>query len=404
MIRSRVSCRLLLAGILFPAVALSAEFQNVAPMISGSFGPALAAGDGSKDLKNGLAFQLEAAAQRSGRNGWLFRASYQSFDRDAIDRAISMWGFEVGLRRGRSFGAIRPYLEGLAGASWTDEKFFVAPVVQNDRLYTPPPSRTRSREIAPMTTVGAGFEVRAPANIALAASAAARWSPVRNFAGPVFPVDLGLTWPSYSMATDAAAPGGPRLRLAAGSNFLRTPQRLRGHTDAGLSVSADLDVPIRDWLSFSLGGEHALQRSRTLVVVRQERDEFGNLVNVYGSAPLSLTATALTAGLRASIRVGWIAPYLRGGIGWGRTGGFGRTDQVVTGAYIDPHGNWVPVYQDVTVGAGSPRAGLAYSGTAGIEAPIKGSLHAFVESGVLGLQLRGEDALVLPQRAGVVLR
>src|SRR5207249_3209103 len=108
--------------------------------------------------------------------------------------------------------------------------------------------------------------------------------------------------------------------------------------------------------------------------------------------------------LRVSGSLGWVAPYLRGGAGWGRTGGFGRTDQEITGAYIDPHGNWVPVYQSVIVGAGAPESGLAYSGTAGIEAGISGSLHAFVESGVLGLHLSGEDILVLPQRLGMVLR
>src|SRR5881396_2751693 len=88
--RSLISLRLLLVAILLPAVAAPAHSQPVAPIISGSVGPALAAGDGSKDMKRGLAFQLEATARRSGRNSWLIQASYEHFARDGIEHAIRM--------------------------------------------------------------------------------------------------------------------------------------------------------------------------------------------------------------------------------------------------------------------------------------------------------------------------
>ena len=116
-----------------------------------------------------------------------------------------------------------------------------------------------------------------------------------------------------------------------------------------------------------------------------------------------LAATALTAGLRVAATVGRVEGYVRGGLGWGRTGGFGNTIKEPTGATIQD-GQMVPVYTSVDIGAGTPASGFAYSATTGFEMRLTGPLRWGAEAGVLGLHLTREDILLLPVRMGFALR
>jgi hypothetical protein len=151
--------------------------------------------------------------------------------------------------------------------------------------------------------------------------------------------------------------------------------------------------------------EQSVARGEAPTPVRQELDSFGNLVTIFdGTQPLSLTATTLTAGPRASWTLGRVVPSLRAGIGWGRTGGFGRTLTTTTGAIIDGSGQWIPVESRVDIGGGSPASGFAWSGAFSLEAPVGHSIGLFAETAATGLVLRHDHLLMIPLRAGIVLR
>jgi hypothetical protein len=111
----------------------------------------------------------------------------------------------------------------------------------------------------------------------------------------------------------------------------------------------------------------------------------------------------VTAGLRAATSAGRLEGHLRGGLGWGRTGGFGNTIRQGAGAYLDK-GQWVPIESSVDIGAGSPASGFAYSAATGLEVRVTGPLRCSAEVGLLGLHLTCEDLLMVPVRMGFALR
>src|SRR5439155_2955269 len=183
-------------------------------------------------------------------------------------------------------------------------------------------------------TLGAGLEILAPGRIGLTASAAARWSPARDLTGPLVPMRLGAAWPvgpEAAPAVERPSRHAPRLRLSAGASALRDPARLRGDTDPSLALAAETIFPVSQGLAISLEGEDVVRREEVRGVIRQETDDSGNLVNIYGNdVPLSFTVTAVTGGVRVSKRVDWLGLDFRAGLGSGRTGGVGRTMTVVT--------------------------------------------------------------------------
>jgi hypothetical protein len=217
---------------------------------------------------------------------------------------------------------------------------------------------------------------------------------------------LGATWPVDEAAPEAERPSrhAPRLRVSGGASALRNPGRLRGDTDPGLAVSAETLFPLTQGFAVSFQGEQVERREEVRGVIRQETGNAGNVVDIYGNeVPLSFSVTAVTAGVRVSRRVNRLGLDFRTGLGWGRSGGFGRTKTVIIG-YTPVDNQLVPVTETQDIGAGAAGSGLAYTATAGIEFGLDGPFGVFAETGLLGLHLSRNDALVLPVRAGLTLR
>ena len=126
-------------------------------------------------------------------------------------------------------------------------------------------------------------------------------------------------------------------------------------------------------LALALEGEHSSERA-AVPNYRQEVDDFGNQISVRaGQAPLSLTVTIATLGLRLSQPLGPVVMSARAGAGWGRTGGFGETRTQVLGVYVDDNGNLIPLTQTIDIGAGATATGLAWSAAFGAELPLRGA-------------------------------
>lgn len=422
---ARFSLLALLAPVIHPLPAESAAVN-----VSAGAGSAFVAGQGGGVLTHGQTFQIDVLATRSSGNQWILQGSYERYGREAaivttIDsydngrlytpivvagarsNALTMAAVELGLHRGRLEGVVRPHFEALAGASRTEQSPGPASSFRNDRRPDPGLAvASRTSDWAPALTLGAGLQILAPGRIGLTASAAARWSPARDLVGPLVPMRLGATWPVAPDAepeVERPSRHTPRLRLSAGASALRDPARLRGETGPSLALAVETTVPVSRGLALSLEGEEVVRRKEVRGVIRQEVDDSGNLVDVYGKVPLSFTATAVTAGVRASKRFSRLGLDFRVGLGWGRTGGFGRTRTVVTG-YTAVDNQLVAITETQDIGAGGAGSGLAYTATAAIEVGLQGPLGVFAETGALGLHLARDDVLVAPVRAGLVLR
>ncbi len=314
----------------------------------------------------------------------------------ADDDRLRSVDIELGLRRGWTVFGVRPFVEGLVGASAVTQKELPT-AIWNDRRPDPglrSPSAT-TRSFSPALGLGVGLEIRGPARIGLQLSAGSQWSGAHDLSGPTLPIRAGATWPSEPLApphaTESAWPVSC-VRFATGTSWLRTPHALRDGAAKAMALAAELDIPLGESFALSLLGERTQHDNGTRIVLRQERDAFGNLVNIYsGDDLLSLTTTSVTAGIRTSHRAARVIASVRAGAGWGRTGGFGRTYDSVTGGYIDPNGNFVPLTQTNDVGGGTPRSGFAFSTGAGLEVRMTGPLAVYAEAGVIGLLVRGDD-------------
>src|SRR5207248_836385 len=86
------------------------------------------------------------------------------------------------------------FIEGLCGASWTEQDPGAA-ISTNDR--GPNPTllrRPRLSVLGPVGSAGIGLEVRGPSPLGLLAEAHVVWSPARDLEGPVIPLTLAATW------------------------------------------------------------------------------------------------------------------------------------------------------------------------------------------------------------------
>ena len=423
--------RLAACCVLSIAVA-AATAHSSSVTLSGSGGPAPFVGEGASQFTGGRWFQLDATGRGMSRHEWIVRVAHEriAFTSQQDDAAAALQFFnggrlylpnafsaaqmrqtslEMGLARPFGAGRIRPRIEALAGASWTDGAGHVTSY-RNDRK--PDPSLSQSayaepNQLVPTLTLGAGVEVTTVARIGLIASAAAHWVPTRAFNGTVMPIRFGAAWPVEPASRGAESSAlGPRLRLSAGTNFLRNPAALRGDVKPSSAFTAEIVQPLTAGLALSLEGDQMSQRDGATSIARQAQDSLGNLVNVStaGSAPLSLTLTAVTVGLRLSRPLGAVTVAMRGGAGWGRTGGFGSTESRVVGVYDDGRGSPQIITQNFDLGAGALSTGFAYSASVGLDARLRGPISAFVEGGALGLARSDADLFVIPLRLGVTIR
>lgn len=397
------------------------------PTISVGYGWSTAWGPGGDALEHGRSYRIDLHRPSLLGRHWLLRATYSDFDRaPAWDRATSLmfvpalgfvpaaslaWGdlrsstLEAGVQRSLEARGWRWRIEGTAGAGWTEYQGTSAGIV-NDRRPDPLAVRRIERDVHPTMTLGTAIEIAGPWRTAWSLSAATQWMPARALEGPLVPLQLGARWPADpGSRAGNVANATPVLRFGAGVGDLQRPARLRDSMDPGLAMNVGFELPIRAGIALSLEAEHVTQRDE-VALMRQVRDEFGNVIEepTGQSVPLSLTATAVTAGFRARLLRGPIAPYARAGCGWGRTGGFGFDVATTSGAYLDENGNWIPVESSLPVGAGAPADGFAWSASLGFEALVFGAASAFLEGAAVGLHLSNDDLLVLPVRAGIALR
>lgn len=393
-----------------------------------SGGPVVAAGEGASDLPNGLGFQLDLMLRRHASNEWIARLEYGDFGStegpgfvfsggriapspQAITRLpLRSTILEAGLsHRLGTLVTVRPRLEGLVGVSWNEQpgRDFT---FQNSRrpdpaLYLVPSVDGRW---VPAVSLGFAFEATTVGRLDWNVAAAARWLPTAGFNGVLLPVRAGLSWPASNAAITPRDPSraSPVLRISSGLSILRKPTRLRGEMRAASTFSAALEVPVSRGFAWSLQGEQAAQRATGPSVAGVMVDSLGHRTILLADpgTRLSMTVTAATFGLRLSRAFGRVTAAARGGVGWGRTGGFGTTVRSSGGAYIGPNGAWIPVETAVDVGAGEPTTGFAWSGSLGAEIPVRGAIAVFAEAGALSVRLTRDDVLDIPVRLGLALR
>jgi len=397
--------------------------------VSSGFGPAGATGEGAAAFERGQSASFDVLHSSPNGTEWVLRAGYTRFDASAgtgLDLqfmnggqnyvpvtafgtstgALNVTTFELGLRRTLGTGVVRPFLESFAGVASSRQPAALTPYLNDRRPDLAPPRPGPANAFSPALSLGAGVEVRGPAHVALIASLATTWAAMSEFTGATLPLRFGAAWPAapdQALDSDASANRGPRLRMSAGTSLLRTPRHLERQMHAAPSFAASLEVPLSSGIALVLLGEQAAQSSEVLAVVRQEMDAFGNLVNVYDTRSLSMTVHTLTAGAQWSRSLRHVTPALRAGLGWGRTGGFGNTVTATSGAYLD-NGQWVPVGTAVDFGAGAPASGFAWSAGATLDVHVAGPGSAFAEVGAVGLEIPRRSMLLLPLRAGIVLR
>ncbi len=390
------------------------------------YGATLAAGDGAGAISHGRSARLDLRIPRPDHVNWILQVGRQSYDQNWYpDASVALQFFnggqlyfpiwvpagdvtvdqaELGLRRQWATGRFRPFVEGLAGVSLTRHPNPL-PNYRNDRRADPALEQVyfaNTGGLAPSLSLGTGLEARGPWGIGLVASASVALTPALDLAGALFPLRLGLAWPRAPDLEAGRETGNwpASLHLSAGWSGLRDPARLRGAVGRGANAAAEIELAPREGLAVSVLGEHAAQEV-VESAYRQQIDDFGNLVNVFANEKkVSMSLTAVTVGLRASRGLGPVSASLRGGLGWGHTGGYGRT---VSDAYAR-NVAWVATASEMQVGAGNAAGGLAYAASARVRARAFAGVDAFVEAGVTGLRLEVGDVLVVPVRAGVVVR
>ena len=418
-----------LAVLVALACAVSTSRARAGASVSAAGGAAFALRHASAPVLGTPWYQLDLEQRSDAAHAWVLRATFARHDLPDPTGATALAVYDgwrttggiflpsdghddattIALGRERRFGsrAFRARVGAFTGAMLVDGEVVATPTPSR----RPDPALVNGISIevhdaTPVVLLDAGFEWGGPGALDWSACVGGAFAALRGFDGPIFPITLGVRWPGVARDEARGGPSAARLRLAAGSSVIREPRRIRDEMDPGLAVAAELELPLLRWLSFSIAAEQATQLDDVPIVIRQERDEFGNLVDVYSedALPVSMTLAAWTAGLRWRVPGARVSPTLRAGAGWGRSGGFGHVREDVSGFYVDEDGNLALAYAATTRGAGRASDGLAWSGALGLEVRFARSAYAFAEAGGLGLVRRGEDAVLLPLRAGFALR
>ena len=410
-----------------PAAAMDLPISAVA-----SFGPAPSAGIGAKSFGTGRTFALEAAWHPERATGWVLRGGRTDLARDVSEASTSLQFFnggqlyvpalphdqvavdvsflQLGIRQTRAFGAVRPYVEALVGASVVrDAPSRVEGVAVNDRRQAwsatgPSPAGYETR-LSPSLGLGLGAVTMLPGRVALATSIGADFTALHGLVGAQLPVRFGATWPAGPLTgvTRLASPRAPRLRVSTGLSALHSPGRVSGNLGGGHSFAAEVELPLAGPLALSLAGEHATRETRE-TLYREQITNFGTSVLVpAGSTEAAFAATVATLGARIRQPLGRAAFSLRTGAGFGRTSGFGTTVQSVNGAYLDANGQWLPAIDLATLGGGAAATGWAWAASAGAEFRVAGPVRAFAESGLTSIELNGSHVRSTPLRLGVAL-
>ena len=409
-----------------PAAAMDLPISTVA-----SFGPSPSAGIGAKSFGTGRTFALEAAWHPERSTGWMLRAGRTDLSRDAGVDATSLLlsgggqlyvppatsrevGVDVsflqlGMRRSRAIGRVRPFVEAAVGASVVrDAESRVEGALVNDRraawTASGPGSAGYETTVAPSFGLGLGAVSVLPGRVALLTSFGAEFTALRGLVGAQLPVRFGATWPAAMPAGPVADAGrSPRFRASAGLGALHSPARISGGLGGGHSFAGEVELPMSEHFALSLAGEHDTRETRE-TYYRQHVSNSGTTEFVpAGSVEAAFAATVATLGARIRLPIGRAAFSLRSGFGFGRTSGFGTTVQSVNGAYLDANGQWIPAIDLATVGGGAAANGWAWAAAAGAEVRVTPAVRAFVESGLTSIELHGEHVRSTPLRLGLAL-
>ena len=122
MTRSRTARLPALAALALTFLA-PARAEALTPSMVAGMGPAIAAGEGSENLKSGQSFLLNALARGQRRNNWVLQASYERYDREGADdgREADHDGVKVVVDPSSAQllqGATLDYNDGLQGAGF----------------------------------------------------------------------------------------------------------------------------------------------------------------------------------------------------------------------------------------------------------------------------------------------
>jgi hypothetical protein len=297
----------------------------------------------------------------------------------------------------------RVFVEGRCGLAWLGwHAVHLAPT--NDRRPDPSATVHRAHGLGATTSVGAGFALDLSRRLALGFEGAACSITTDGVAQPQFPVRGALSW-SSSAPPSATNPGphAPRFSLGAGTAWLSQPSGLRDGVRPNLDWSVALEIPWSSNVSIILAGEHEVFTSRERFVLRQESDQFGNVIDVHADATPSWALTTFQCGLELQRGFRAWSPYARVAAGLARTGGQGLTT-VDRALVVGPGGVLLISETGHRIGFGDSRVGLTGGLVLGARHSLNGSLAVFAEGGAQGIGFNRDDVLTFPLRAGCVFR
>lgn len=409
-----MSVRRMLAQLLL--AALAASVAQAAPAISLLGGAALPAGRDDRALNPGPAYALRVAPFGTQALEPFVRASWErqfpsggpsvatvATTRPAgiqqpsrVERAV----LEVGLARRVRMGPAQCSLEGATGIDWVHHTT-LPPLLRNDRRPDPAaPPEVRVGGAGVTMSLAAGVRVPLVSRIALDASAVVQGATVNGVIHPPLALLAGASWPVGREAAPQDASNAWRLRVTAGPAWRVRPDDADVKARVGKCMRASLAHPYDAHLSFELDGAWAEVTSETPAVVRTERDEFGNLVSVFGKDHPVWNLVAVVPAVSLGTGDGPWRASLRGGVGMGHTGGDGATSDV---PYID-----VTTLEAVTVqtrsGFGRAAAGAAWIAGVTLERRLANSLALLLEADTWGVTTRYAGIQLADVRAGVELR
>lgn len=409
-----MSARRTLALLLLAALATSVA--QAAPTLSLLGGTSLPTGRDDRELNLGPAVALRVAPFGTKAVEPFVRASWaRQFPSGAVfgttvattlpvivqqPARVEHTALEAGLARRVFLGPVQCSLEGAAGVDWVHPTTLPR-LFRNDRRPDPAvPPDVRVGGAGVTMSLAAGVRVPLVSRVALDASAAVQGATVNGVTHPPVALLAGASWPVGREAVPHDASNAWRLRVTSGPAWRLHPDDDDAKARVGACMHASLAHPYDAHLTFELDGAWAQVDAVDPSIVRFERDEFGNLVPVYGEDRPAWTLVAVTPAVRLSTGNGPWRASLRGGVGVGHTGGDGATTGVT---YID-----MTTLEAVTVqtryGFGRPAAGAAWLAGATLERKLTDGIALLLEADTWGVSTKYAGVQLADVRAGVELR
>lgn len=399
--------------LLLVGITGSAALAAAAPTVTGLAGGAIPLARDGDGLRAGSAFEVRVAPTGACAFEPFARLHWERLTpRAAVGDPLALptpstparglerverTAFELGLARRFDVGALHCAIHGSAGADWV-HPVTLPSAIRNDRR--PDPAATPAARGGGFgASLALGLDVRAPLGrqFAFDASAELQGSAVNGMVHPPLALLAGLAWPAR-----ATPPGGEHawaMRVGAGPAWWIAPGDDARRSRLGHAVTVSVARPYDEHVAFELAGTWAAISSRDPKLLRQERDAFGNLVDVYAEDHATWTLVTAVPCARAVVALGGWHTALRGGVGLGHTGGEGATESV---PLLDLE-TLQTILVEQRAGFGRPAAGVAWEAGFALARDLPAHAALFVEADAWGTSTKYANVTLASLSAGIEL-